>query len=67
MIGDTVAGYRIIRKLGSGSRADVFLGHAGGAEPRTAALKVFLPSTAPESVDAELRALTAASHAHTVQ
>jgi hypothetical protein len=67
MIAETVAGYRIVRKLGSGSRADVFLGHAGGAEPRTAALKVYLPSTSLESVDAELRALTAASHAHTVQ
>jgi len=67
MIADTVAGYRIVRKLGSGSRADVFLGHAGGAEPRTAALKVFHPQTALESIDAELRAITATNHPHTVQ
>ena len=67
MIAETVAGYRIVRKLGSGSRADVFLGHAGGAEPRTAALKVFHPATPPESIDAELRAIAAANHAHTVQ
>lgn len=67
MIAETVAGYRIVRKLGSGSRADVFLGHAGGTEPRTAALKVFHPATPLESIDAELRAITAANHAHTVQ
>ena len=67
MIGETAAGYRIVRKLGSGSRADVYLGHAGGAEPRTAALKLYLPTTPPASIDAELRALAAASHAHTVQ
>lgn len=67
MLADTVAGYRLIRKLGSGSRADVFLGHAGGAEPRTAAIKVFHPEVSPESVDTELRALAAANHAHIVQ
>ena len=67
MIEETVAGYRVIRKLGSGSRADVYLGHACGAEPRTVALKVYLPSTDAASIDAELRALSAASHAHTVQ
>lgn len=64
---ETVAGFRLIRKLGSGSRADVFLGHAGGAEPRTAAIKIFHPEVPIDSIDAELRALGAASHAHTVQ
>lgn len=64
---NTVAGFRLVRKLGSGSRADVYLGHAGGAEPRTAALKLFRPEVPLASIDAELRALGAASHAHTVQ
>ncbi len=64
---ETVAGFRLVRKLGSGSRADVYLGHAGGAEPRTAALKIFHPEVPLASIDAELHALGAASHAHTVQ
>jgi eukaryotic-like serine/threonine-protein kinase len=63
----TLAGFRLVRKLGSGSRADVYLGHAGGAEPRTAAIKLFHPEVPLASIDAELRALGAASHAHTVQ
>jgi eukaryotic-like serine/threonine-protein kinase len=64
---ETVAGFRIVRKLGSGSRAEVLLGHAGGAEPRTAALKVFRAEVPLDSIDAELRALGAANHAHVVQ
>ena len=63
----TVAGFRLVRKLGSGSRADVYLGHAGGAEPRTAAIKMFRPDVPLASIDAELHALGTARHAHTVQ
>ena len=66
MPSDSVAGFRLIRKLGSGSRADVFLGHAGAESPRTAAIKVFHPATSSESIDAEVRALSMANHAHTV-
>lgn len=67
MLEETVAGFRLVRKLGSGSRADVYLGHAGGAEPRTAAIKIFRPEVPLASIDAELHALGAAGHAHTVQ
>ena len=66
MPSDLVAGFRLIRKLGSGSRADVFLGHAGAESPRTAAIKVFHSTTTAESIDAEVRALSLANHAHTV-
>ncbi len=66
MLEETVAGFRLVRKLGSGSRADVYLGHAGAAE-RTAAIKIFRPEVPLASIDAELRALGAAGHAHTVQ
>ena len=62
----SVAGFRLLRKLGSGSRADVFLGHAGSESPRTAALKIFHATTAAESIDAEVRALSTANHAHAV-
>jgi tRNA A-37 threonylcarbamoyl transferase component Bud32 len=62
----SVAGFRLVRKLGAGSRADVFLGHAGVESPRTAAIKVFRPETAVASIDAEVRALSLASHAHTL-
>lgn len=63
----SIAGFRIIRRLGAGSRAQVLLGHAGGEQTRTAAIKVFHPDVPLESIDAELRALTVADHAHTVQ
>lgn len=66
MPAETLAGFRLVRKLGSGSRAEVFLGHAGTGSPRTAAIKVFHTSTTSESIAAEVRALSAASHAHTV-
>lgn len=66
MPAETVAGFRLVRKLGSGSRADVFLGHAGTESPRTAAIKIFHPSTSSGSIDAEVRALSLANHAHTV-
>ena len=67
MTEDTVAGFRIVRRLGSGSRADLLLGHAAGAEARTAALKLYHPDVPLQSIDHELRALSLADHAHVVQ
>jgi hypothetical protein len=67
MLGETVAGYRLVRKLGEGSRAVVFLGHAGGEHARTAAVKVFRAGADPDSISAEISALSAADHAHVVQ
>ena len=67
MTEDTIAGYRIIRRLGAGSRGEVLLGHAGGADQRTAALKRYDPEVPLDSIDQELRALSLAAHAHVVQ
>ena len=63
--GDEVAGFRLVRKLGAGPRAEVWLGHAPG--DYTAALKLYQPSTDASSVDAEITALSVAEHAHVVQ
>lgn len=65
---DTVGGYRLVRKLGSGERAEVFLGHAGSdaaaAGVRTAAVKVFRPGIAQEGIDSEVEVLTRTSSPH---
>ena len=60
----TLAGYRLVRKLGVGSRADVYLG-AGSTGP--VALKVFAPTTSRESVGAELDALGRVDSQHLVR
>ncbi|HEX4442952.1 MAG TPA: protein kinase [Galbitalea sp.] len=52
--GNSLAGYRLVRRLGSGSRADVFLG-AGETGP--VALKVFHEDVDVESIGNELDAL----------
>ncbi len=54
-----IAGYRVLRRLGSGSRADVYLGHAG-ENGSTVALKVFRPEADAGSVEREIQALSAA-------
>jgi hypothetical protein len=58
-----LAGYRLVRKLAAGSRADVYLG-IGSQGP--VALKVFAASTARESVGAELDALGRLDSPHLV-
>ncbi|MCU1597118.1 MAG: hypothetical protein JWQ47_857 [Glaciihabitans sp.] len=50
----TLGGYRLVRKLGAGSRADVYLGVGRG---ETAALKIFRPSTPRADIGRELDAL----------
>ncbi|MDQ1564458.1 MAG: eukaryotic-like serine/threonine-protein kinase, partial [Actinomycetota bacterium] len=50
----TLGGYRLVRKLGAGSRADVYLGIGSG---ETAALKIYRPSTARADIGRELDAL----------
>ncbi|MCU1507973.1 MAG: hypothetical protein JWQ12_238 [Glaciihabitans sp.] len=63
--GGSLAGYRVVRRLGSGSRADVFLGVAAGE--RIAALKVFSPQADRQSIDTELEALGRANLPHCVR
>jgi len=64
----TIAGYRLVRRLGSGTRADVYLGSfAGEGVASTAAIKVFRPATARDTVTSELAALERATLPHCVQ
>jgi eukaryotic-like serine/threonine-protein kinase len=66
--GAMLAGYRVVRLLGRGSRSTVWLGHAGPNDaPRVVAIKVFGEGVPRVSIDAELRALSAAAHPHVVQ
>ena len=67
--GESLCGYRIIRMIGRGTRASVYLGFsestADSGEPSTAALKVFREGTT--NVSAELDALARAAHPHVVR
>jgi hypothetical protein len=55
-----------VRKLGEGSRAEVFLGHPSrqGAEGRPVAIKVFRASTSDDSIAAEIESLSRAEGEH---
>ena len=68
---ETVGGYRLVRKLGAGERAEIHLGHAGSSQPptgdRVAAIKIFRPSTDDASVDREIEALARASSRHLLE
>jgi eukaryotic-like serine/threonine-protein kinase len=60
-----VGGYRLVRKLGFGARAEVFLGAGGsGDSGAVAAIKVFRPSTPDDSIDTEIEALTRLDSRH---
>ncbi|GAA3746278.1 hypothetical protein GCM10022239_22310 [Leifsonia bigeumensis] len=63
---DSIGGYRLIRILGVGARADVWLGHGGttGSGPETVAVKVYRPGTASDGINAEIEALARASDRH---
>ena len=60
-----VGGYRLVRKLGFGARAEVFLGAGGsGDSGAVAAIKVFRSSTPDDSIDTEIEALTRLDSRH---
>jgi len=66
---DSLGGYRIVRKLGEGARAEVFLGHPSrqGGEGRPVAIKVFRPGVTDASITAELESLARAAGDHSLR
>ncbi|MCU1583505.1 MAG: hypothetical protein JWM49_61 [Microbacteriaceae bacterium] len=68
---ELVGGYRLVRRLGSGVRADIHLGHAGSADPlneeRVAAIKVFRAGTSADSIETEIAALTRSQSRHLLE
>jgi serine/threonine protein kinase len=71
---ERVGGYRLIRRLGSGERAEVFLGVAGRAEtsglapePRTVAIKRFRQGADQHSIDVEMAAISRVSSPHVIR
>lgn len=68
---ETVGGYRLVRKLGAGERAEIHLGHAGSREPpagdRIAAIKVYRLATDDASIDREIEALARTSSRHLLE
>ena len=66
---DYLGGYRLLRAIGVGSRAEVFLAHPvrPDAELATAVIKVYGPAVTDESVFAEVEALTRAAGEHVVR
>jgi hypothetical protein len=59
---EKVGGYRLVRKLGEGERAEVWLGHAGRDADGIAAVKVYRPGA--DDIELELEALARASDPH---
>lgn len=68
---ETIGGYRLVRRLGSGDRAEVWLGHAGSAlenaEIPTVAIKIFRPAVNSGSISTEIEAVTRTSSRHLIQ
>ena len=64
----TIGGYRIVRKIGAGARADIHLGHSGSGEATqhdtVAAIKVYRAIATEASIDIEIEALARASSPH---
>ncbi len=68
---ETIGGYRLVRKLGEGERAAVWLGHASTSSATgnatVAAVKLYRQPTTVRDIDREVEALTRSSSAHLVE
>lgn len=61
---DTLGGYRLVRRLGSGVHSDVWLGTDGS---EVAAIKVFHQNASRDRIDSEIEALGRVSSRHIVR
>lgn len=68
MTDDTLGGYRLVRKLGEGARAEVFLAYpsVGDTSSSPVAIKVYRQHVAESSIIAEVEALSRAAGDHVV-
>lgn len=64
---DTIGGYRLVRRLGVGERAEVFLGHSDSErapQGNTAAIKVYREGVEQRSIDREVEVLAGTRSRH---
>lgn len=65
---EIIGGYKLVRRLGGGRRAEVYLAHSlrsdDSGRPKVAAIKRFRPDTPLDSIDREIEALARVSSAH---
>ncbi|HPU03070.1 MAG TPA: protein kinase [Rhodoglobus sp.] len=68
MTGDTLGGYRLVRKLGEGPRAEVHLAYprSDSDDARAVAIKVFRPTVGDTAAITEIEALSRAAGDHVV-
>jgi eukaryotic-like serine/threonine-protein kinase len=69
MTGDTLGGYRLVRKLGEGARAEVLLAYpqSDSDDARAVAIKVFGPEVGDTAAITEIEALSRAVGDHVVK
>ena len=61
-----LGGYRLVRMLGSGRRADVYLGHPLGSDGDAVAIKRFRAGIEPSNIGREVESLSRVSSRHVV-
>ncbi|MBG6054332.1 hypothetical protein IWX81_000722 [Salinibacterium sp. CAN_S4] len=68
MVVDSLGGYRLVRKVSDGERAEIFLAHPLRTEPDAcpAAIKIFRPDATEQSIMVEIEALSRSSGAHVI-